>query len=125
MNLYPYNLYILLIAFVILIIYLCLTIKKVNPLLSKVNHIVTIGNEAAFKGQNYLLSITNKINAQKELGTKAVKFLNIYLLWRAVSKDYKKADKKGLKQLQSSTTNILQKKQANRFIQESLTHLLG
>ena len=40
MNLYPYNLYILLIAFVILIIYLCLTLKKVNPLLSKVNHIL-------------------------------------------------------------------------------------
>ena len=118
MNLYPYNLYILLIAFVILIIYLCLTLKKVN-------HIITISNEAALKGQNYLLSITNKINTQKELGTKAVKFLNIYLLWHAVSKDYKKADKKGIKQFQSSATNILQKKQANRLIQESLTHLLG
>ena len=113
------------IAFVILIIYLCLTLKKVNPLLSKVNHIITISNEAALKGQNYLLSITNKINTQKELGTKAVKFLNIYLLWHAVSKDYKKADKKGIKQFQSSATNILQKKQANRLIQESLTHLLG
>lgn len=125
MNLYPYNLYILIITVIILLVYICLTLKKIKKLskniqssLVKVAHIqnnVTI----------LLTTVLTKVEEQKAICTSAIKAIKIYALWNAVFKDYKKQDAKGLKQLQSSATHVIQKKQANTLLYQVLARMIS
>lgn len=123
MNLYPYNLYILLIAFVVLIIYTCLTLKKLAVLSKKGKTTSEKLIHILYKGNDIATTISSRVETKKVVLSKTIKGLKIYTVWRAIFNDYEKKDTKGLKELQSSASYVLQKKQATALVDEVLAHM--
>ncbi len=125
MNLYPYNLYILLLALIILFIYICLTFKKLKTLSKTIENTLVKVASIQTKTNALLTSILTKVENQKVICTNALKAIKIYALWNAVFKDYKKQDAKGFKQLHSSATHVIQKKQANTLVYQVLARMIS
>lgn len=123
MNLYPYNLYILLITLFIFIIYICLTLKKLAVLAKKGKTTSEKMIHVLYKGNDVATTISSRVETKKVVLAKTIKGLKIYTIWRAIFNDYEKKETKGIKELQSSASYVLQKKQATALANEVLAHM--
>ncbi len=125
MNLYPYNLYILVVALIILLIYVCLTLKKIKHLSKNIQNSLLKVTNIQTKTNTLLTTVLTKVSEQKAICTSALKAIKIYALWNAIFKDYKKQESKGMKQLHSSATHVIQKKQANTLVYQALARIIS
>ncbi len=76
-----------------------------------------------YKGNDVATTISSRVETKKVVLAKTIKGLKIYTIWRAIFNDYEKKETKGIKELQSSASYVLQKKQATALANEVLAHM--
>ena len=130
-SLYPYNYWILYAAIVLLIVFLILTLMRAMPLLKALNTM-----KGSLNGINTdTASLTGKLQTimpaedpdkpKKKLPISASQIIEGIMLLRSIRKNYRKADGSGLKQVRTSTSEVIKKRNNDKQIQKHLKKIIG
>ncbi len=115
-SLYPYNYWCLIAAFVLLLIFLVMTLLKASPLLKQLKAMkpqlaeLQNGAEASKIKAD---AITAKARKDADQGSGVLSSL---LILHAIRKDYQNSDGAGMKQLMKSAAHVYQKKASEQRI---------
>lgn len=123
-NLYPFNLYILYAAIVLLIVFLILTVVKAMPLLRAVGNLKQPLDQMSLRVADVsdkAGKVTSMING---IISTVKKVVPVLVLLSLANEIYQDSDEDGIKEFGKSTVKAIQKQQDEKKLAKSIAKLL-
>lgn len=124
LNLYPFNLYILYAAIVLLIVFLILTVVKAMPLLRAVGDLKQPLDQMSLRVADVsdkAGKVTSMING---IVSTVKKVVPVLVLLSLANEIYQDSDEDGIKEFGKSTVKAIQKQQDEKKLAKSIAKLL-
>lgn len=124
LNLYPFNIYILYAAIVLLIVFLILTVVKAMPLLRAVGNLKQPLDQMSLRVADVsdkAGKVTSMING---IVSTVKKVVPVLVLLSLANEIYQDSDEDGIKEFGKSTVKAIQKQQDEKKLAKSIAKLL-
>ncbi len=123
-NLYPYNMWCLYAAIVVLLVFLVMTVKNLMPMVKALNE-EKPGLESISKGVNNakVKAEVSSAKINKTLST-VLKVLPIILVLKAIQSEYNKVDESGVEGYKKAAANYYRDKANAEYMKKGITALI-
>ncbi|MBR0214323.1 MAG: hypothetical protein IJL95_06320 [Solobacterium sp.] len=120
-NLYPYNRYILLAAFAVLLLTMVMTLVRLSSLSKALN--ARMGEIEKLSAQAETLQKRMEPKEEKKKLPDLKTMLPLLLLGYAILKDYRESDGKGLEQVRRSAVKVTEKRLVSDHLKSQITKI--